>query len=151
MRRLLVPALPIALVLTACGTHDASSPEGNASVDQEWGPLAVIDGRPNAEEAAADGILTLSDVCVTLRHPETGGTTTLAWPSGATTWNPDTGTISYGNDEITELSDGDQVTFSGGFEDASTNVEWVVEPDSSCPGEGAFFVGDVTEGSETGP
>jgi hypothetical protein len=150
MRRLLVPALPIALVLAACGTDDASSRQSNASVDQEWGPLAVIDGRPNTEEAAADGILTISDVCVTLKH-ETGRATTLAWPSEATTWNPNTGTISYGDDEITELSDGDRVTFGGGFKDASSNVEWVVERDSSCPGEGAFFVGDVSEGFEIRP
>lgn len=150
MPRLLVPALLIALALAACGDDDASGPDGNASVDQEWGPLAVIDGPPNLEDAGADGILRISDACVTLNQPQTGGTTTLAWPSEATTWNPDTGTISYGDNGTNELSDGDHVTFSGGFKDASSNVEWVVEPDPSCPGEGAFFVGDLSEGFETG-
>lgn len=148
MARRLIPALLIALVLAACGDDDASDQDGNASVDQEWGPLAVIDGPPNPEEAAADGILTISDVCVTLNHPETDGTTTLAWPSEATTWNPDKGTISYGDNETMELSDGDELTFGGGSPDA--NAEWLVEPDPSCPGEGAFFVGDVSEGFETG-
>ena len=148
MRRLLVPALPI--VLAACGADEASS-RGSNAVDQEWGPLAVIDGRPNTEEAAADGILTISGVCVTLKNPETGRATTLAWPSEATTWNPNTETISYGDDQIAELSDGDRVTFGGGFRDASSKVEWMVEPDSSCPGEEVFFVGDLGEGFEIRP
>lgn len=151
MARSLIPALLIVLALAACGDDDASDQDGNASVGREWGPLAVIDGPPNVEEAGAGGILTISDVCVTLNQPETEGRTTLAWPSEATNWNPDKGTISYGDNEVIELSDGDEVTFSGGFKDASSNVEWVVEPDPSCPGEGTFFVGDVSEGFETAP
>lgn len=148
MARLLIPALLLTLALASCG-EKAADQDAGTSADQQWGPLAVIEGSPNSEEAGLGGILSIDKECVTLSPPEAGGTTTLAWPSEATTWNPDTLTISYGDNEIIELSDGDELSFGGGSSDA--DAEWVAKPDPSCPGEGTFFVGAVSAGNETGP
>ena len=113
----------------------------------DWGPLAVIDGGPNPEDALVGGVLAIDEDCVVVGVPGHDEVTALAWPSETTTWNDGDSTISYetGTGEVV-LSDGDEVSFGGGFKD----VDWIVEPRDSCGTGGAFYVGGYSEGFSTG-
>jgi len=142
-------ALLIAISVAACGGDDGQSA-------RDWGPLAAIDGPPSQADALAGGVLSIGDDCVTLGTQGGEFETTLAWPSESTTWNPGPRTISYTVEfsdgmRTIELTDGDEVSFGGGFKDSSSNVDWLIEPDPSCPGSGGFYVGGYSEGFETGP
>jgi hypothetical protein len=141
-----------ALVLGSCGDDEAD----RATQRTNWGPLAVIEGPPNGEDALVGGVLDISENCVSIGRPGGEHRTTLAWPSETTRWDADAGTISYmvaldGEQTWVEVASGDEVSFGGGHKDTSSNIDWVVEPDPSCPGDGAFYVGGYSEGFETGP
>ncbi len=130
----------------ACGTTNP------LAAGTDWGPLAVIEGQPNLEDALAGGVLMIDDSCVSLTYPGSEESTPLAWPSEATRWNGDDSTISYETPagEVV-LSAGDEVSFGGGFKDSEADADWIVKPRSSCGTGGPFFVGGYSEGFSTGP
>lgn len=145
----IVAVVGVAALCGACGDV------GPWASGTDWGPLAVIDGGQNLEDALVGGVLAIDEDCVAVGVPGHDEVTTLAWPSEATTWNDDDSTITYetGAGDVV-LSDGDEVSFGGGFKDADADVdadvEWIVEPRDSCGTGGAFYVGGYSEGFSTG-
>lgn len=137
----LVALMAIALIATACGDDGAM----DESADDTWGPLAVLSGPPNDEEALIAGSLHIGENCVTL---EAGADemVLLGWPSEGTSWDPQSRVIEYsaGNRTV-ELSHGEEVSFGGGSRSAAEWIDsvdgWASEPDPSCPTDWGWFVG----------
>jgi hypothetical protein len=126
------------------GPADTGADDGAAdtAAATDWGPLAVVAGPPNTEEALVEGTLAIEDGCVTVREPGA----LLVWPAEATTWDDEAGLVVYQpSDREARLADGDPIALGGGFRDRA-GADWVAEPDPAC-GEGgrAFFVGGLGE------
>lgn len=144
--------LAVVTALTALG---CSSGGGS-----EYGPLAVVDGPPNGNEARTEGVLGIADDCVTLRLDD-GSVTLLAWSADAVTWDGDARQIGVSNrdGERRWLADGQPVVLGGsgqsfvrepGAESISRaewegRFAWVMEPDPGCEFDEAWFDGGVGE------
>ena len=113
------------------------------SADDTWGPLAVLRGPPNDEEALTGGSLHIGENCVTLEEG-TNEMVLLVWPSEGTSWDPQSRVIDYSDGNRTiELSHGEKVSFGGGVHSVAEGGGWASEPDPSCPADGRWFVGGL--------
>ena len=105
-------------------------------------------------------MLVIGDGCVIL--DERGDDALLVWPSDRTSWNAETGDVTFESTsgEIVELVDGDTVSFGGGGtseqegglppDEFLASIDWVSEPAISCVTDTRWFVGDYVEPSADG-
>lgn len=148
--------MPLSLV--ACGDDDGVG--GDSA--EAWGPLAVVSGPPSGDEALISGTLVVTDDCVTIRSGSGSEEALLVWPAEGTSWDSETRTIEYSDDEErVEVSDGDRVAFGGGGSSTQEDglrpaewvdsVDWISQPDTSCPMDVRWFVGGLSEPTPTDP
>lgn len=138
---------PVALLgLAACGGDDAADDPAPPPAAAGWGPLAVLDGGPNTEEALLRGEIDISDRCVNVKTD--GAPVVLVWPSEGVRWDAEAEAVLY-DDGVrrVELADGDEVALAGGFgsEPEEWSDRWVAEPDPRCAGT-AYVVGAISDG-----
>lgn len=133
----------------------ASPMEPSASPVGGWGPLAVIRPQDGADTGRTEGVLRITDTCVSL---ESGGTVTLLfWPADRTTWGAESRAITFKNFDgsVVTVSDGDGVVLGGGGDSAVESgisgeewvkrMVWVARPAPSCSLDRRWGVGGVGE------
>lgn len=151
-------SLLLALAVPGCGEDD----DAGGGSPSAWGPLAVVPGLPSGDEALISGTLVITDDCVTIRSGSDREQSLLVWSADATSWNAETRTIQYRDGEETvELSDQDRAAFGGGGSsihedgvppaDWMDSIEWVSQPDASCPMDLRWFVGDLSDHTPADP
>ncbi|MGH9053793.1 MAG: hypothetical protein ACRDWX_12395 [Acidimicrobiia bacterium] len=94
--------------------------------------------------------MTIGDECVTLKIAN-DAELLLIWRRDQVQWFSETGEITYTGPrgESFAISSGDVITVGGesliGDTGAQTDVDWIVHPDESCPGE-RFIVHSASRG-----
>lgn len=150
--------LPIAAVLVLAvavgGTLLASPGRDRSGGPQPRGPLAVMQ-MSGGMDALTTGVLRVTDWCVLL---ETAGgeLELLVWPADRTRWDAATGTVRFTNPPLGPeftLQDGQAVSLGGGGDSTDeggvtaaewvASIDWVAEPDSSCPMDIRWYVSSV--------
>ncbi|MGI8939641.1 MAG: hypothetical protein ACR2JF_15795 [Iamia sp.] len=137
------------LGLVSCGTD---SPADGAPNDPSYGPLAVVPGPPNGQEALLPARLEVTDDCVTAVLAD-GREWLLAWPQDSTSWDDENQTVTYSDGRTTvELRHGDSFSFGGGGTSVAeggseriASIGWVAEPAEACPDETIWSVGSIAD------
>ena len=87
---------------------------------------------------------------------ENGGPVLLVWPADRTTWDAESGTVTFANFDggTASAGDGTRVVLGGGGDsndEAGTTTEdwlagmtWVAPPDATCPLDARWWVGALT-------
>lgn len=165
MMRLGALAVVAILMLSGCGggtqvsesgpsepTPSESTPAGPTPREEEsWGPLAVEPPQDITTAAKAAGVrVRITDECVWQVEEGEDHRTLLVWPADRTTWNDDTGTITFeGSDGAVTVTDGDRVTMGGGartldsFEELVASLDWVSPPAQECRTDVYWRVSDL--------
>lgn len=129
----------VAMVAAGCSEEDAS-------------PLAILDESDTSTISLArpeEGVLSITDDCVTLSLNEVPREITLVWRSAQVVWDEERSVIRFEDpdDGPIELSNGQVVEVGG--EGTIGNVPpdppWLVEPAGSCPTD-FFTVHDIVMG-----
>lgn len=160
----------MALMFAACsssGAQASASPAPSAALSSdaptapasdpnqplEWGPLAIVPPQSGMDTTATQGTLRITDTCVFLEGPT--GPTVLYWPSDQTRWDPKMRAIRFdnGDGEVVSAQDGATVSLGGSGSSAAGggpsaeewvgSWSWVVPPDSSCPLDQRWLVGQI--------
>lgn len=159
-------ALAVAVVALASACSSGDSSESSTSLgfessttvvlrggDAGWGPLAVVAGGGDGDEALIEGIIDISPGCVVLL--ERGERVLLVWPDSLTAWDAANETISFATGQLglVSLGAGDKVRMSGGGSSASeggpgaaaflASINWIAPPPLACVTDTRWFVIDV--------
>ena len=144
--------LPSSALSSDAPTPSASDP--NQPLD--WGPMTIVPPQSGMDSAASQGALRITDTCVFLEGPM--GPTLLYWPADQTRWDPDTRAIRFDNGDgvVVTAQDGATVSVGGTGSSAAGggpsaeewvgSWSWVVPPDSSCPLDQRWLVGQIEVG-----
>lgn len=108
--------------------------------NDRWGPLVVYDSEMRGAGGGAALLgdrlrLVIDGGCVFVTHPD-GSRTTPAWPSTATKWDEDTGSIEYRG---VVVHSGDLVAIGGS---GQGRPDLLTEPASHCP-QSVWSVADL--------
>lgn len=129
------------------------SPQASSFTTGPWGPLAVVPPQDGADTARNEGMLRITDTCVTLER--LGEVTLLYWPADRTTWNEESRTITFRNFDgtIVTVEDGVDVVVGGSGDSEEErgltgekwvdSIDWVAPPAPSCPLVSRWAVGAV--------
>lgn len=143
----------ILLVATALVVSVGCNPNTDEIEATRFGPLAVVPGNPGGDQARIEGILQITEDCVSL--DERGEEVLLVWPEDRTSWDAGSQAVQFQRADGTSstLQDGDQVAFGGGgesvdeggrsSEDWVAAIEWVAEPKPMCIADSRWFVTDL--------
>jgi hypothetical protein len=116
-----------------------------------WGPLAVIGPQDGADTARTEGTLSVTEDCVQVL--EQGEPVLLVWPSGQTSWDPETRSITFVNADGTKVTAGDGSTVILGGSGMSRDedgelvdawlagMHWVARPAAGCAADRYWTVG----------
>jgi hypothetical protein len=115
------------------------------------GPLAIVEPQAGSPQARTEGVLQITDDCVSLVHPD-GTSTLVIWIRDSTTWNATDRSIAVKNANGGQLNlhTGDPIVLSGGGGSSATidNAgRWVRRPADACQHPNWFLAVDVAIGS----
>jgi hypothetical protein len=122
----------------------------------DWGSLAVIGPQDGADTARMEGTLRVTDDCVQVL--EQGEPVLLVWPSGQTSWDPGTRSITFVNADGTTVTVGDGSTVVLGGSGMSRDedgelvdtwlagMRWVAPPAAGCTADRYWTVGEIAPG-----
>lgn len=130
----------------------ADSRSDRASGAPSYGPLAVVPGPPNGQEALLSRRLAVTDDCVSAVLAD-GREWLLAWPEQTTSWDEEGRAVTYSDGRTSvELGHGDSFSFGGGATSVAeggagriASIDWVAEPAEGCPDETIWSVGSITD------
>lgn len=106
-------------------------------------------------EARLQGTIRVTDQCTFVDSGDF--TLLLVWPADRTTWDADDQRVTLASldGETVTWSDGDRMIVGGGGSSASelglspeqhvARMEWVAAPDSRCPAEHVWIVGEPSQ------
>lgn len=111
------------------------------------GPLALVEPQAGSPQARTEGVLEITDECVSLVHPD-GSRTVVIWIRDAATWNATDRSIAVTNADGGQLTlhTGDPIVLGGGGGPAATidNAgKWVRRPGEACEPPNWFLAVDV--------
>ena len=93
------------------------------------------DNSPTLDIPAQGVTLVLEGTCLALAEGPSGGSVTIVWPEGRTSWDAETEavTMTRGEGEDLVATLGDQIQLRGETTDSTRNFSWATKPADDCP------------------